>query len=66
MEAVTIDQIEEQLKLLPPAKLAAVFDFVTYLAERQSDTAFQTMLASEAVLRHDWEKPEEETAWAHL
>jgi mRNA interferase MazF len=29
MEAVTIDQIEEQLKLLPPAKLAVVFDFAT-------------------------------------
>ncbi|MBL7065467.1 MAG: hypothetical protein ISS49_14840 [Anaerolineae bacterium] len=28
--------------------------------------SFQTMLASEPVLRRDWEKPEEEIAWAHL
>ncbi len=28
--------------------------------------AYQTMLASERVLRRDWEDPEEEAAWAHL
>lgn len=27
---------------------------------------FQTMLASEAVLRREWDTPEEEAAWAHL
>jgi hypothetical protein len=67
MEAITIEQIEERLRTLPPDKLAVVFDFVTFLAERQvSSESFQTMLASEQVLRRDWEKPEEEKAWAHL
>lgn len=28
--------------------------------------AYETMLASERVLRKDWEDPEEEAAWAHL
>lgn len=28
--------------------------------------AWQTMLASEAMLRRDWERPEEDLAWAHL
>jgi hypothetical protein len=35
------------------------------LLEADSD-ARQTMLASEAVLRRDWERPEEEKAWADL
>jgi hypothetical protein len=28
--------------------------------------AYQTMLASERVLRKDWDEPEEEAAWAYL
>jgi hypothetical protein len=28
--------------------------------------AYQTMLASENVLRRDWEQPEEDAAWADL
>jgi len=66
MDNVTISQIEEQLRLLPPEKLAVVFDFVFYLARRQMDSAYQTMLASESALRRDWQKPEEEAAWASL
>jgi hypothetical protein len=67
MESVTIAQIEEQLRQLPPEKLVLVFDFVSYLADRQSSSeVYQTALASEAVLRKDWERPEEEAAWANL
>jgi len=67
METVTVSQIEERLKKLPADKLAVVLDFVSYLAERQSESeAFQTMLASQAVLRRDWERAEEEAAWASL
>ncbi len=67
MQAVTIAQIEERLRQLPPDKLAVVFDFVSYLTERQhASEVFQTMLASEDVLRQDWERPEEEAAWSHL
>ena len=28
--------------------------------------AWHTMLASEDILRRDWERPEEDLAWAHL
>ena len=28
--------------------------------------SFQTMLASEQVLKNDWDTPEEDEAWAHL
>lgn len=67
MQTITVAQIEERLRQLPADKLEVVFDFVSYLAERQLTLGpFQTMLASEAVLRRDWERPEEEAAWAHL
>lgn len=64
---IMITQIEEQLKRLPMSKLAIVFDFVSEMvAQEKSSGAFQTMLASESVLRRDWERPEEEEAWANL
>ncbi len=67
MESVTIEQIEEQLRHLPPEKLAVVLDFVSYLTERQQNSeAWQTMLASESALRKDWDRPEEDAAWADL
>ena len=67
MQTVSIAQIEEQLHQLPPEKLVVVFDFVSYLAERQiASESFHTMLATEPVLRRDWERPEEDAAWAHL
>lgn len=71
---VTIDQIEERLRHLPPEKLGVVYDFISYLLEREgaelfgaSDSgAYQTMLASEQVLHRDWDRPEEDVAWADL
>lgn len=67
MDAVTISQIDERLRELPPEKLAVVLDFVSYLADREHfSEAVQTMLASESVLRRDWDTPEEDEAWVHL
>lgn len=72
MQAIAIPQITERLQNLPAEKLAVVYDFVSYLVEREArqvqrfSDAFQTMLASEAVLRHDWDRPEEDEAWANL
>ncbi len=68
MEKVTYSQIEKQLQKLPPEKLTVVYDFVSYLADRnrnQTDT-YLTMLASESVLKRDWGSPEEENAWKDL
>jgi hypothetical protein len=76
MRTITVPQITDRLQRLPADKLIVVHDFVSYLVERQPGKAlwnweatsesFQVMLASEPVLRRDWEKPEEEIAWAHL
>ncbi len=74
MSVVTIAEIDERLRHLPPDKLGVVYAFVAYLLERDradrlmdADTdARAPMLASEAVRRRDWHGPEEDAAWAHL
>ena len=74
MQTVTIPQIVERLQQLSDERLLVVYDFVSYLADRAEERAslegtseaWQTMVASEAVLRRDWERPEEERAWADL
>jgi hypothetical protein len=74
MPSVTIADIDERLQLLPPDRLIVVYDFVSYLLQRDlanllldADTDTRaTMLASEAVLRRDWDRLEEDAAWAHL
>lgn len=67
MATDAISQIEERLRQLPPEQLRSVLDFVSYLAEReQGSESWQTMLASEAALRADWERPEEDAAWSDL
>ncbi|GIK57892.1 MAG: hypothetical protein HND44_14710 [Chloroflexi bacterium] len=71
--SVTIPQIIERLQKLSTERLWVAYDFVSYLAEKEmentfleSDSAFQTMLATEAVLKRDWELAEEDEAWASL
>ena len=66
MATTNLEAIEERLKVLPPEKLAVVYDFVSYLAEGCTKSALETMIASEAVLARDWNRPEEEEAWADL
>ena len=74
MQTVTIPQIVERLQQLSDERLLVVYDFVAYLADREGEQAaiegtsgtWQTMIASEAVLRRDWERPEEDRAWADL
>jgi len=73
MRPITVSEIEKQLEKLPQEKLAEVYDFVNFLLEKASkeeidgiSTSYETMLATEDVLRRDWEKEEEEQAWASL
>ncbi len=39
---------------------------VTILDERPATHPVESALLSEAVLAHDWNRPEEDEAWAHL
>ncbi|MDW8327742.1 MAG: hypothetical protein RMK99_14355 [Anaerolineales bacterium] len=74
MQTVTIAEITERLRKLPAEKLVVVYDFVSYLSERElgeilRDTTAKTIefaLASEAVLGRNWNRPEEDAAWAGL
>ena len=74
MQNLTITQINESLLKLSPDRLAVVYDFISYLLERNPQhiltgkvsESFQTMLASEAVLQRDWNLSEEDAAWADL
>jgi hypothetical protein len=74
MQTITIPQIVKRLQQLSDERLLVVYDFVSYLADREggktdiegTSEAWQTMLASEAVLRRDWERPEEDRAWEDL
>jgi hypothetical protein len=74
MQTVTIPQILDRLQRLSGDKLAVVYDFVSYLSERDVSyimresalSSRECLIASEDVLRRDWERPEEEAAWANL
>jgi len=72
MQQISIPQIDNCLKKLPQEKLLVVYDFVSDLLKRNEDigegnsSVHQTMLASEATLRRDWERPEEDEAWKDL
>jgi hypothetical protein len=68
MQAITIPQIEEQLRQLHPDKLAVVLDFVSYLVERQHKAeAKRATLTAEALSMRDRQgqaEDNEETALA--
>jgi hypothetical protein len=67
MASVDIATITQRLHELPEEKLAVVYEFVSRLAEDgEMSESLQTMLASEAILRRDWDRPEEDAAWADL
>jgi len=65
--AIDVDEITERLRALPEDKLAVVYQLVNRLADGgEMSESFRTMLASEAVLSRDWNRPEEDAAWADL
>jgi hypothetical protein len=66
MNSVSIDDIQDRLRKLPPEKLSVIYDFVSYVADRYQDLALDTMIASEGVLARDWNCAEEDEAWADL
>lgn len=66
-DADVLARIESQLRQLPPTTLDVVADFIAFLAERQRQSeALAEMIASEEVLGRDWNRPEEDAAWADL
>ena len=67
MEQVIIERIDEQLRQLQQEQLATVLDFVSFLATRRRQASVsETLLMAETALRKDWDRPEEDAAWAGL
>lgn len=65
------EKVLHELEILPESYQAEVLDFVEFLrgkmekSDEPSET-LQTMFATEAVLRRDWDSPEEDAAWSDL
>ena len=67
MAARDLTEIAKRLHELPEEKLALVSEIIIRLGEDgEMSERLQTMLASEAALRRDWDRPEEDAAWADL
>jgi hypothetical protein len=67
MPTVTLEQVQQEIRKLPPEKLAAVAQFISSLADETSpNDADVAMKLSEDALRRLWDTPEEDEAWAHL
>lgn len=67
MPSVYVAEITKRLHELPEEKLAIVYEFVSRLAEDgEMSEGLETMLACEAVLRRDWDRPEEDAGWGDL
>jgi hypothetical protein len=59
------EKVFHELKILPEPYQAEVLNFVEFLRGKmkqhpEPSGALQTMLATEAVLRRDWDSPEED------
>jgi hypothetical protein len=48
------------------AQFLSITTFSREIPRMRYSEAYQTMLASERILRVDWEQPEEDAAWADL
>lgn len=73
MKSITVSEIEKQIEKLPEEKLIVLYDFVNQLLEKgekeysyENSNSYEIMLASEEILKRDWEKAEEDKAWANL
>ncbi len=62
----TVDE-HGNVRLLEPVKLAAEYPVLVTVLDEESETAVSEItLLSEQALAEDWDRPEEDEAWAHL
>lgn len=62
----TQELILKEVENLPEPLQQEVYNFARSLREKSVDESFSGLLASESVLRKDWDTPEEDAAWANL
>ena len=56
----------KEIEKVPEPLIDEVLDFVNFLKNKIAKDRIETSLASEAVLKKDWLKPEEDEAWQDL
>lgn len=70
MQTITVEEIDNKLLTFSEDKLAAVYHFVSYLAEQDLEmsdvSAKELMFAGERQIAKDWDTAEEDEAWADL
>jgi hypothetical protein len=59
-----VDEITEKTAALPENLQQEVLDFVEFISRKQLALLNETALLSEQALAEDWNRPEEEEAWA--
>ena len=55
-----------QVRLLEPLKPGLRYRAILTIIDEKPDEIAETVLLSEVTLSEDWNRPEEEKAWAHL
>jgi hypothetical protein len=56
----------EEIADLPDSSVDEVLDFVRFMKFKVMSTSIETSLLSESALKKDWNRPEEDQAWANL
>jgi hypothetical protein len=59
-----VEEIAEKTAVLPENLQQEVLDFVEFISRKQVALLNETALLSEHALAEDWNRPEEEEAWA--
>jgi len=62
----TKELLLDEIDQTPERLLGEILDFVQFLKNRASGSAFETARASEPALARDWLRPEEDEAWRSL
>lgn len=58
--------IAREMEDLPEPYLTEILDFIRFLKTKALEQRLELALASEASLKKDWLKPEEDDAWKDL
>lgn len=58
--------IAKEIEQVPESLLEEVLDFVRFLKNKGMQEKLETGLLSEACLKRDWLRPEEDEAWGDL
>ena len=62
----TRDRVLREIQKMPETMLGEVLDFVVFLETKISGSKTNLASVSEASLKKDWLKPEEDKAWRTL